>query len=69
MIIVKENLSAIERKEFDDGWQHNAFNQFISDRVSMHRALPDVRDAESVFFFLQSLIGFRIMTHWISFIA
>lgn len=48
--IVKESLSATERKEFDDGWQRNAFNQYISDRMSLHRALLDVRDAESVSF-------------------
>ena len=42
--IVKESLSPEDRKSFDDGWQNNAFNQFASDKISVHRSLPDVSD-------------------------
>ena len=44
--IEKEKLSPDERKKFDDGWQKNAYNQYASDMISLHRSLPDVRDAE-----------------------
>jgi len=46
IFIVKETLSAEERKKFDDGWQNNAFNQYASDGMSLHRSLPDIRDPE-----------------------
>lgn len=46
VVIDKDKLSAEERKKFDDGWQKNAFNQYASDMISLHRTLPDVRDPE-----------------------
>lgn len=46
VIIEKEKLSPEERKKYDDGWQNNAFNQYASDMISLHRSLDDVRDAE-----------------------
>ncbi|KAL4222733.1 N-acetylgalactosaminyltransferase [Mactra antiquata] len=42
----KDTLSAIDRKKYDDGWQDNAFNQYVSDQISLHRSLKDVRDRE-----------------------
>ncbi|VDP17760.1 unnamed protein product [Soboliphyme baturini] len=32
------------RKLFDDGFQNNAFNQYASDMISVHRSLPQVAD-------------------------
>ncbi|XP_055856085.1 putative polypeptide N-acetylgalactosaminyltransferase 9 [Episyrphus balteatus] len=29
---------------FDKGWEKNAFNQYASDLISLHRSLPDIRD-------------------------
>ncbi|XP_046349821.1 polypeptide N-acetylgalactosaminyltransferase 5-like isoform X1 [Haliotis rufescens] len=44
--INKDNLSPADRKKYDDGWQKNAYNQYASDMISLHRSLPDVRDKE-----------------------
>ncbi|XP_059171538.1 polypeptide N-acetylgalactosaminyltransferase 5-like [Physella acuta] len=44
--IEKEKLSEVERKKFDEGWKNNAYNQYVSDMMSLHRSLPDVRDKE-----------------------
>ncbi|GFO42059.1 polypeptide n-acetylgalactosaminyltransferase [Plakobranchus ocellatus] len=44
--ITKEKLSEEERKKFDEGWKNNAYNQYASDMISLHRSLPDVRDKE-----------------------
>ncbi|CAG5120830.1 unnamed protein product, partial [Candidula unifasciata] len=42
--IDKDKLSVEDRKKFDEGWKNNAYNQFASDMISLHRSLPDVRD-------------------------
>ncbi|CAH1787972.1 unnamed protein product [Owenia fusiformis] len=46
VFIKKENLSPSERKIYDAGFQNNAFNQYASDMISLHRSLPDMRDEE-----------------------
>lgn len=44
--IDKEKLSKEERKKYDDGWKNNAFNQYVSDMISLRRTLADIRDPE-----------------------
>ncbi|XP_055372588.1 putative polypeptide N-acetylgalactosaminyltransferase 9 isoform X2 [Condylostylus longicornis] len=44
-VVLPKNLTADIQKLVDDGWSKNAFNQYVSDLVSVHRSLPDPRDA------------------------
>ncbi|KAH7645656.1 putative polypeptide n-acetylgalactosaminyltransferase 9 [Dermatophagoides farinae] len=43
-VILPKNVSKEIQKLIDQGWKDNAFNQYISDLMSLHRSLPDVRD-------------------------
>ncbi|PRD28331.1 UNVERIFIED_CONTAM: pgant9 [Trichonephila clavipes] len=40
------NLTDDQQKLVKLGWKNNAFNQYISDLISLHRTLPDPRDKE-----------------------
>ena len=42
--IDKDKLSPEERKKYDEGWTNNAFNNYVSDMISTHRSLADIRD-------------------------
>ncbi|KAK5977943.1 Polypeptide N-acetylgalactosaminyltransferase [Trichostrongylus colubriformis] len=44
--IDKEKLSPAEKKKYDTGFQNNAFNQYASDMISIHRTLPEILDKE-----------------------
>jgi polypeptide N-acetylgalactosaminyltransferase len=39
-------LTPEEKKRYDDGFQNNAFNQYASDMISIHRSLPPTADEE-----------------------
>ncbi|XP_068147217.1 putative polypeptide N-acetylgalactosaminyltransferase 9 [Drosophila tropicalis] len=39
------NMTDAMKKAVEDGWTKNAFNQYASDLISVHRKLPDARDA------------------------
>lgn len=43
-VVLSSNMSAEMKKAVDDGWLKNAFNQYASDLISIHRSLPDPRD-------------------------
>jgi polypeptide N-acetylgalactosaminyltransferase len=46
VIIDKEKLSPEERVKYDKGWKDNAFNNYASDMISLHRTLADIRDPQ-----------------------
>ena len=39
-----EGLDSERKRLLNEGWQKNAFNQYVSDMISVHRTLPDIRD-------------------------
>lgn len=43
-VILPANLSSDVKKLVEEGWQRNAFNQYVSDLISVKRKLPDPRD-------------------------
>lgn len=43
-VVLDKNLDPELKKKVDKGWQDNAFNQYVSDMISVHRNLPDPRD-------------------------
>lgn len=43
-VILPKNLTKEIKKVVDEGWSKNAFNQYASDLISIHRSLPDPRD-------------------------
>lgn len=43
-VVLPANLTDEIKKLVATGWQNNAFNQYVSDLISVHRSLPDPRD-------------------------
>lgn len=43
-VVLPANLSTDVKKIVDEGWAKNAFNQYVSDLISVRRELPDPRD-------------------------
>ncbi|XP_065200239.1 putative polypeptide N-acetylgalactosaminyltransferase 9 isoform X2 [Planococcus citri] len=43
-VVLPANISSDVKKLVSEGWQKNAFNQYVSDLISVHRTLPDPRD-------------------------
>lgn len=43
-VVLPANLSKEVQAMVDAGWKNNAFNQYVSDMISVHRSLPDPRD-------------------------
>ncbi|VDK76419.1 unnamed protein product [Gongylonema pulchrum] len=45
-IKIFQKLSIEERSRYEEGFQRNAFNQYASDMISVHRSLPSYIDEE-----------------------
>ncbi|XP_033762836.1 polypeptide N-acetylgalactosaminyltransferase 5-like [Pecten maximus] len=41
-----KSLTPEEKKKYDRGWKNNAFNEYVSDMISLDRSLDDTRDPE-----------------------
>jgi hypothetical protein len=39
-----KSLNSEEKLKYDTGWKNYEFNQYLSDMISVHRNLPDIRD-------------------------
>lgn len=44
--IKKNTLSDEERRKYDAGWKNHAFNEYVSEMISLRRSLADIRDPE-----------------------
>lgn len=44
-VFLPTNLTDEIKLLVDKGWEDHAFNQYVSDLISLHRNLPDVRDS------------------------
>ena len=40
----KEKPDNETKAKIDAGWLNNAYNEYVSDLISVHRSLPDPRD-------------------------
>jgi hypothetical protein len=45
VIIDKNSLLPVDLDKYEKGFQNHAFNEYVSDLISKHRSLPDVRDS------------------------
>lgn len=41
--IDEKQLSDVEREDWKRGWNDFQFNEFVSNKISVHRNLPDLR--------------------------
>jgi polypeptide N-acetylgalactosaminyltransferase len=42
-VVKKETLNEAEKKQFDEGWLNNAYNEYASRLIPLNRTLEDIR--------------------------
>lgn len=43
-VVLPKNMTEEAKAAVSEGWKKNAFNQYVSDLISIRRKLPDPRD-------------------------
>ncbi len=66
-IVDSSKLDAKKKKIFDNGWDKNAFNLYVSDHIPINRTLPDVRLSGYALLFSFLLVFHQVIYNFLIF--